>query len=68
MIIYLMSITKEEDNHIVVKIYEEYRNDMFFAAMNIVHNQQLAEDIVQESFERIIKKIHHIKMELSIMV
>lgn len=53
-----MSVTKEGLKHILWHIYDNYRDDMYFAAKSIVRDNHLAEDVVQESFERIIKKIH----------
>lgn len=61
MIGHLVSITNPEDHHILWYIYNNYRQDMFFAAMAIVKDAHLAEDIVQEAFERIIKKMHLIE-------
>lgn len=61
MIGHLVSITPSEDHHILWYIYNNYRQDMFFAAMTIVKDPHLAEDIVQEAFERIIKKMHLIE-------
>lgn len=61
MIVYLLSITRDEDKHILWHIYENYRKDMYLTAKSIVRDNHLAEDIVQESFERIIKKIHLIE-------
>ena len=46
------------DQHILTFIYENYRHHMFKVAVSIVQDPQLAEDVVQATFERIIKKIH----------
>ena len=61
MLTYLMSITKNEHKHILWHIYENYRDNMYYTAMSIVHDSYLAEDVVQASFERIIKKMHLIE-------
>ena len=61
MLTYLMSITKNKHKHILWHIYENYRNNMYYTAMSIVHDTYLAEDVVQASFERIIKKMHLIE-------
>lgn len=61
MITYLMSITKEEHKHILWDIYDNCRDDMYFTAKSIVRDKHIAEDVVQESFERIIKKMHLIE-------
>lgn len=56
-----MSFTKDGYKHILWHIYENYREDMYFTAKSIVRDKHLAEDVVQESFERIIKKMHLIE-------
>lgn len=61
MLTFLMSITKDEHKHILWHIYENYRNDMYHAAKSVIHDVNLAEDVVQVSFERIIKKMHLIE-------
>ncbi len=61
MLTYLMGITKDEHKHILWDIYENYRDNMYYTAMSIVHDTYLAEDIVQASFERIIKKMNLVK-------
>lgn len=61
MFAYLMSLSREEDKHILWDIYEKYRIDMYIVAKSIVHNDHLAEDVVQEAFEKIIKKMHLIE-------
>ncbi len=43
---------------VILYIYENYRDVMFRVAKSIVSENHLAEDIVQEAFERIIKKLH----------
>jgi DNA-directed RNA polymerase specialized sigma24 family protein len=53
---YFMSMIKDDDKHILWYIYENYRNDMYNIARMIIRDNHLAEDIVQSSFERIIKK------------
>ncbi len=52
---------KKESRPVILFIYENYRNLMFQAAKSIVCENHLAEDVVQEAFERIIKKIDLIK-------
>ena len=58
-------ITDKDDNSadkpVILHIYENYRNVMFRVAKSIVCENHLAEDVVQEAFERIIKKIHLIQ-------
>lgn len=58
MLAALQSVKENRNDPVIVFIYENYRNDMFRAVKSIVQEQHLAEDIVQETFERIIKKIH----------
>ena len=50
-----------EDKPVILFIYENYRNVMLRVAKSIVCENHLAEDVVQEAFERIIKKIDLIK-------
>lgn len=58
-------LTDKKDNiegkPVILFIYENYRNLMFRVAKSIVGENHLAEDIVQEAFERMIKKMHLIK-------
>ncbi len=61
MLTYLMRITKDEHKHILWYIYENYRDDMYNMARSIIRDNYLAEDVVQASFERIIKKMHLIE-------
>lgn len=61
MILYLLSITDKEDQHILLFIFEKYRHHMFSVAKSIVRDPHLAEDIVQETFLRIIKKMYLVK-------
>ena len=53
--------TIPDKQHILTFIYENYRHHMFSVALSIVRDPQLAEDVVQETFERIINKFHLIK-------
>lgn len=43
------------------QLYLEYRDLMFYVANGILHNQQDAEDVVHESFLKIIKIIGKIE-------
>jgi RNA polymerase sigma-70 factor (ECF subfamily) len=51
----------KRNNNLVMFIYENYRNVMYRVAKSIVIDKHLAEDVVQEAFERIIKKMNLIE-------
>ena len=61
LLYYLSMIETEEDRAKFEKLYYEYRELMLFVALGVLHNQTLAEDAVQEAFERIVRHIDHIK-------
>lgn len=54
----LMSLTKDEHQHILWHIYDNYRDEMFYMAISVIRNFHFAEDVLQVSFERIINKMH----------
>lgn len=56
-----MSITKDENKHILWYIYENFQGDMYKMARSIIRDNYLAQDVVQASYERIIKKMHLIE-------
>ena len=55
MLIYLQMLETPEEKSKFEQIYLEYRNLMFYVSKGILHNQQDAEDAVQEAFLKIIK-------------
>lgn len=57
---YLTLIDEQSDKEKFVEIYNTYRDMMFCKAMSILHNKELAEEAVQESFLKIAKNISKI--------
>ena len=53
--IYLMTIEDEEERKSIEELYYKYRYQCFYMARKCVSNDEIAEDIVQETFVRIIK-------------
>lgn len=60
LMIYLSMLDTEEDKHIFVELHEAYRQVMYGVAYGILRDPSLAEDIVQESFIRILKNFNKI--------
>ena len=61
MIVYLQMLETPEEKSKFEQIYLEYCDLMFYIANGILHNQQDAEDVVHESFLKIIKIIGQIE-------
>lgn len=55
MIIYLAMLDSEEDKNIFIELHDAYSQTMYRRAYGILKDSSLAEDVVQESFIRIIK-------------
>lgn len=60
MIVYLSMIETDEDKSKFEKIYERYKNLMFYTAMQILNHRQDAEDAVHQAFVSIIDNIDKI--------
>lgn len=60
MLIYLSMIDTEEGKDKFEQIYLKYRYTMLYVAKSIVKDDQLAEDIVHESFLKIIERLDNI--------
>lgn len=60
MLIYLAMLELKEDKVKFEKIYEKYRQIMFYVANKILKDDHLAEDAVHNAFLRIIKNIDKI--------
>ena len=60
MLIYLQMLESPEEKSILEQIYLEYRGLMYHVAYEILHNEQDAEDAVQDSFVRIIDNLDKI--------
>ena len=61
MLIYLQMIESPEDRSKFEELYLRYKNIMFFAANNILHNNYDAEDAVHTAFVRIAENIEKIE-------
>lgn len=55
--IYLALIDEPSDKEKFTQIYHTYKNLMFSVAMSVLHNTALAEEVVQDGFLKIAKKI-----------
>lgn len=55
LIMYFSMLDTEEDKHIFMELHDEYRTIMYKKAYSILKDSSLAEDVVQESFIRILK-------------
>lgn len=64
MLIYLFLLETKEQKDKFEKIYSSYKHTMFYIANGIVHNNTLAEDIVHDSFIKIIEIIDQIDINL----
>ena len=60
MLIYLAILELEEDKIKFEKVYEKYRQIMFYVANKILKDDHLSEDAVHNAFLRIIKNIDKI--------
>lgn len=47
---YLQLVEDEQNSNFFSDIYEDYRDEMFYTAFEILHNRQDAEDVVHETF------------------
>lgn len=61
MLLYLQMLETPEEKSKFEQLYLGYRNLMFYVANRILHNQQDSEDVVHDSFLKIIKIIEKIK-------
>lgn len=57
MLIYLNMIEDDRSKERFSEIYHEYKNLMFYAADQILHNEQDAEDAVHEAFLVVIDRL-----------
>lgn len=66
LLIFLGMLETEDDKSKFVLLYEEYRYFLYHIAYSILHNKESAEDIVQQTFLKIIhnfKKITDVKSD-----
>ena len=61
LIIYISMLETEEDKDIFIQLHDEYSGVMFKRAYSILRDTALAEDVVQESFIRILKNFKKIE-------
>lgn len=60
MLIYMQMIETEEERDDFQRLYQEYRNLMFYVANQILHNEHDAEDAVHDAFMKIAKNMKKI--------
>ena len=58
MLIYLAAISSDEDKSKFELIYRQYRNLMYYAANQILHNSSDAEDVVHQACPAVGRDIH----------
>ena len=61
LIIYISMLETEEDKDIFIQLHDEYSGAMYNRAYSILRDTALAEDVVQESFIRILKNFEKIE-------
>lgn len=61
MLLYIQMLETPEEKSKFEQLYLGYRNLMFYVANRILHNQQDSEDVVHDSFLKIIKIIKKIE-------
>ena len=57
LMMYLSLVETAEDKNLFQQIYYTYRKQMYFVAISILENENLAEDAVQETFVRVWRKL-----------
>lgn len=62
MLVYLLLIETEENKDKFEYIYNNFKYTMFYEAKNVLRDEHLAEDIVHESFIKIIEIISKIEL------
>lgn len=60
LIIYLAMLDTEEDKHIFIELHDEYSQVMYKKAYSVLRDSSLAEDVVQESFIRVVENFDKI--------
>ena len=58
---YLSLVETEEDQSKLCKIYYEYKRIMMYTALNVLKNEDLAQEAVNDAFIRIINNLHRIE-------
>lgn len=61
LMFYLQLIETESDQKLFEQIYNNYRRQMVFAANNILHNPDLAEDAIHNAFIGIINNMQSVR-------
>lgn len=61
MLQYLLYLDAEEDKKLFCELYESYKDRMYYAAYDILHNESDAEDMVHETFLALIHNFEKIK-------
>lgn len=60
---YLSLVETEEERDPISRLYTKYEHKMYYAALDILHNNHNAEDAVHEAFLRIIDNLHKLTFE-----
>lgn len=60
LFLYLYMLDTEEEKDKFTRIYEDYRQFMFYVANKVLRDEGLAEDALQESFLRVVNNLHKI--------
>lgn len=60
LISYLALIDSDENKQKFMRLYEQYKDLMYYVANGVLHDEHLAEDAVQEAFLRIARNFSKI--------
>lgn len=63
MLIYLAMIEHEQDKRKFERLYEDYRQTMYYAANRILQDRHLAEDAVHQAFLRLVDRLDMVNEE-----
>ena len=55
---HIVELLREGDDKAISLLYEHYGDTLFGVALKVVRNEEVAQDVVQESFVKIWKKAH----------
>ncbi len=59
--LYITALESPEDRFIITKIYHDYRKIMGYTAKKMLHDHQLAEDAVQQTFVKLIHNVSTVR-------
>lgn len=61
MIVFIFGVLSDEDRYIINQIFTKYHTILYSKALTILHNTQDAEDAVEQTFLKLIKKTDTLK-------